>query len=150
MAGTYTNCAPVIYSATAHIKGLHSGSLVATYKSPIFDRTASGRYMIYALADIVFTGAGTTWADVFAVDETWDANIAVGATWMEIFAVDAAPVVTMKLLHGNATPPVTETKKLEILSCIETARYYQLEMSITDPNNVMYALIEEYDLKFCQ
>jgi hypothetical protein len=150
MAGTFDNCAPVLYSSAAHIRGLHSGSLVGTYTSPIFDRSSSDRYMIYALADVVLTGAGTTWDSVFAEDETWDANHAEGATWAEIFALDQAPVVRMTLLHDTSSPPANETERLEILSCIETARYYQLEVEITDPNSGMYAMVENYDLKFCQ
>lgn len=150
MAGTYDNCAPVLYSGTANIKGLHSGSLVGTYTSPIFDRSSSARYMVYALAGVSFVGAGTAWEDVFAAAETWDENVAAGATWAEIFATSAAPVVRMTLKHGDASPPASETEKLEILSCIVTARYYQLEVEITDPNGAMYALVEEYDVKFCQ
>jgi hypothetical protein len=150
MAGTFDNCAPVLYSSSAHIKGLHSGSLVGTYTSPIFDRSASGRYMVYALSDVVLTGAGTAWDDVFAAGETWITNHPEGTPWFSIFALDEAPVVRMTLLHGTSTPPTNETQKLEVLSCIETARYYRLRIVITDPNSGMYAMVENYDLKFCQ
>jgi hypothetical protein len=123
---------------------------VGTYTSPIFDRAASGRYLIYVLSDVVLTGAGTAWDDVFAAGEAWITNHPEGTPWSQMFALDEAPVVGMTLKHGTSSPPTDETAKLEILSCIETARYCQIEIVITDPNSGMYAMVENYDLKFCQ
>ena len=124
--------------------------LVGTYTSPIYDRGASGRYLIYALADIVVTGDGTTWNDQLPSPGTWDSVGVSTKTWNEIFELDAATQVKMTLKYGDASPPTSETEKLEILSTIATGRYFQLVIEITDPSAEVNGLVENFELKFCQ
>ena len=41
-------------------------------------------------------------------------------------------------------------EKLEILSAIVTGRYFQVEISITDPSVEVHAMVGDFTLKFCQ
>jgi hypothetical protein len=149
--GTHNNTEHVVYNTDDYLKCSHTtGVLVGTYTSPIYDRGASGRYLIYALADIVVTGDGTTWNDQLPSPGTWDSVGVSTKTWNEIFELDAATQVKMTLKYGDASPPTSETEKLEILSTIATGRYFQLVIEITDPSAEVNGLVENFELKFCQ
>lgn len=80
---------------------------------------------------------------------TWN-DVGSTKTWNEIFEPSAAPSVSIKLLYGDTSPPTNEVSGLEILSAIVTARYYQVEITITDPTNEIYAYVQNFTLKFCQ
>jgi len=153
--GTHDNTEHVIYSEDDYLKCSHSGDvLVGTYKSPIYDRGASARYLVYVLADIVVTGTGTTWDDVLKASDLiackWS-NIGITVRqWTEIFALEAGPSVKMMLKHGESSPPTSEVKMMEILSTIVIGRYFQLEIEITDPSDAVNALVENFTMKFCQ
>ncbi len=62
---THNNTEHIEYNGADYLKCSHTGgNLTGTYTSPVYDRGASGRYMVYALADIDVVGAGTAWDDV--------------------------------------------------------------------------------------
>ena len=149
--GTHDNTEHTTYDSDDYLKCSHTaGVLVGTYTSPIYDRGASARYMVYVLASIVVTGAGTTWGDIIPSPDTWP-NIGITTrTWAEIFSLAAGPSVTMKLKYGETSPPTNEVEKMEILSAIVTGRYFQLEITITDPSDAVNALVENFTMKFCQ
>ncbi len=77
--GTHTNTEYIFYDSADYLKGQHSGSLVGTYESPIYDKTTSARYLCYVLADIVVVGTGTTWNDQFPLTLTGSELITDGA-----------------------------------------------------------------------
>ena len=152
--GTHNNTEHVIYNVDDYLKCSHNPadptSLTGVYTSPIYDLGASGRYMVYILAAIVLTGAGTTWGDVIPAPSVWTSIGITTRTWREIFALSAGASVTMKLKYGDASPPTSEVEKMEILSGIVTGRYFQLEITIVDPSFAVNALIENFTMKFCQ
>jgi len=149
--GTHDNTEHTTYLSDDYLKCSHTADvLVGTYTSPIYDRGTSGRYLIYCSADIAVTGAGTTWDDQLPSPTTWDQGGASTKTWNEIFTLSAGPSVAMKLKYGDTSPPTSEVRKLEILSAIATGRYFQMEITITDPNINVNALVENFTLKFCQ
>jgi hypothetical protein len=106
--------------------------------------------MIYCLAEIVVTGAGTAWDDVIPDPNDWDSINIDTRTWTEIFTLAAGPSVSMKLLYGDASPPTNEIERMEILSTIVTGQYFQIEITITDPSLEVNALVEEFDLYYLQ
>jgi hypothetical protein len=106
--------------------------------------------MVYVLADIVVTGSGTTWDSQFPDPTTWEEGGATDRTWTEIFELSAGPKVEMTLKYGESSPPTNEIEKLEILSAVATGRYFQVVITITDPNDEIHALVENFTLKFCQ
>lgn len=149
--GTHDNTEHLTYASDDYLKCSHTADvLVGTYTSPIYDRGASDRYMVYALADVVITGAGTTWDDQVPGSTTWDQINASTRRWIDIFELAAAPQVQMALLYGESSPPTNRVERQEILSAVVTGRYFQLEITITDPSAEVYALVENFTLKFCQ
>ena len=149
--GTHDNTEHTTYDSDDYLKCSHTGGvLVGTYKSPIYDRGSSARYMVYILAGIVVTGAGTTWGDVIPSPDLWSEIGITTRMWAEIFSLSAGPSVAMKLKYGETSPPTNEVEKMEILSAIVTGRHFQLEIVITDPSDAVNALVENFALKFCQ
>jgi hypothetical protein len=99
----------------------------------------------------VVVGGGTTWDELVPVPSTWnEAGIGAGATWDSVFSLDAGPRVEMSVLYGDTSPPTSRVEKLEILSAIVTGRYFQVEISITDPSPEVHAMVGDFTLKFCQ
>lgn len=121
------------------------------FTSREYDRGSSGTYLVYLLADIVVTGAGTTWGDVIPSPDTW-ADIGIEErTWAEIFSLEAAPEVHMKLYWGDTSGNLTNSAgKMEILSAIVTGRYFQWEITLRDPSDAVEVLVENFAAKFCQ
>jgi len=149
--GTHDNTSWVDYGGDDYLKCLHQGDvLTGTYTSEIYDRSSSDTYLVYILADIVVTGTGTTWADQIPTPDTWADAGADSRTWTEIFELTAGPSVEMSLFYGDTNPPTNEVKKMEILGTVVTGRYYYITITITDPNKTVNALVENYELKFCQ
>ena len=147
--GLHYNTKHIIYNATNYLKCRHlHGDLQGVYKSPIFDLTAPGadRYLVYivgqdtAKPDIVVVGAGTTWDSQIPSPATWSSIGVATNTWTNIFALDAGPAVTMRLYYGATSPPTSYVDKMEILSAIVTARYFQVQITINDPVGEVYAL----------
>jgi hypothetical protein len=151
--GTFDNTEQTTYDGESYLKCSHGGSpvsLTGTYTSEIYDLGSSGRYLVYLLADIAVTGTGTTWGDQVPSPTTWEDVNADTRTWSEIFELPEGPQVKMKLKYGDTTPPSNEVEKLEVLSAIVTARYYQFEIEIIDPSPEINALVQNYTAKWCQ
>ncbi len=149
--GTHSNTEYVLYGGNDSVKCSHTADvLVGTYTSPTYDRGSSARYLVYVLADIVVTGAGTTWGDQFPSPTTWADQDVENRTWAEIFELPAAPSVEMTLLYGDADPPTNEVNRMELMSTIVTARYYRVKITITDPALTINAIVNDFTLKFCQ
>jgi len=70
---TFNNMEQTTYGGDTYIKCSHDGTgatfgtLGGLFISNTIDRGASERYLVYALADIVVTGVGTTWDDAVPV-----------------------------------------------------------------------------------
>ena len=92
---------------------------------------------------------------VLQVDElnsTKWTNIGVATnSWTDIFTLGRGPKVTMRLWYGETSPPTNSVDKMEILSAIvENAKYFQVEITITDPVAEVYAYVEKFHLRLCQ
>jgi len=55
-----------------------------------------------------------------------------------------------KLNYGDTSALGSTVERQEILSAIVSGRYFQVEISITDPGAAVNALVEHFTLKFCQ
>ena len=101
--------------------------------------------------DIVFFDT----VSVFQIDEvnsaTWNSVGVATNSWTDIFTLDRGPKVTMRLWYGALSPPTKKIDKMEILSAIvEDAKYFQVEITITDPVGEVYAYVEKFHLRLCQ
>lgn len=147
--GTHDNTEATTYSGEAYLECSHTGGvLTGTYLSPIFDMSSNAQRLIYISADIVVTGAGTTWESAWAVGALWN-TIDLTQSWMEIFNLPSGPTVRMKLLYGAASPPTSEAERMEILSTMVTARYLQVQVEIVDPNAQTNCLVEHLTVQYC-
>lgn len=148
--GWHNNTTQTSYSGEAYVKCAHQdGDFTGVYVSPIYDLGSSDRYLVYILAAVVVTGGGTTWGEIAPAPMTWT-ELDVTRTWGEIFNLTAGPQVKMRLCWGDTNPPTNVVEKLEILTAIVTGRYFQVEIEITDPSEEVNALVENFELKFCQ
>ena len=157
----YDNTIPITYSGQSYLKCRHLFStLTGTYTSGVVDigdSEAANRHLVYvtgqdpAEEDIVITGEGTTWDDKFPSPTKWSEGNISTYTWSEIFSLSGAPSVRMRLYYGTSNPPTSYVDRLEILSAIipATNRYFQLKITIVDPNINVFAYVEAYILKFC-
>lgn len=151
--GEYDESIPMLYNGDICFKRkveTFPPVLSATYKTPIYDRSSSDRYLIYVESDITVLGGGTDWQDVFTAGESWEDHFAAGTKWADMFSSMAAPKVSISLLYGDASPPTNEVEKLEIMSCIVTGRYFQVKITIDDPAPDTYALVGKPTIKFAQ
>ncbi|MEW6670235.1 MAG: phage tail protein [Thermodesulfobacteriota bacterium] len=149
--GTHDNTEHTVYNLEDYLKCSHTGGVLSgTYLSPVYDRGAVARYMIYVLTEIVVTGAGTTWGDVIPDPNIWDSIGISLKNWAEIFSLAAGPKVKIKLRYGETSPPTSVVERMEILSAIVTGRYFQVEIIIIDPSAAVNALVKAFSLKFCQ
>ena len=103
------------------------------------------------------TNGDIVWFDtvsVYEIDEvnsaTWNSIGVATNTWTNIFELDHGPSVTMGLYYGATSPPTSYVDKMEILSAIVTARYFQVQININDPVGEVYAYVEEFYLRLCQ
>lgn len=147
----HDNTEHVIYSVADYLKSPHLGEeLSGEYWSEIYDLGSSGRYLTYVLADIVYIGSANTWEGKFPSITTWAQGGVGTLTWAQIFELVTAPGIDIRVKYGDTNPPTNEVKKMEILSSVIEGRYFQVGIIITDPSVVTNALVENYELKFCQ
>lgn len=148
--GIHQNTIAVTYDFEPYLKCRHlHGLLTGSYTSPITDIGSVVRYLVYLIAKIAVTGVGNTWADQFPAPVKWNSVDVENITWAQLFDLDAAPNVNIELYYGDTSPPANSVGRLEILSTIVSARYWQIKITITDPTNEVHALVENYELKFC-
>ena len=163
--GNHNNTEHVLYSGQDYLRCRHlAGNLTGVYTSPVFDIGAAegqNRHLIYLIGqdsaepDILITGEGTTWADKFPTPTTWNGGDATTKSWAEIFNLDASPSVSIRMYYGATNPPTNYVDRMEILSAIipgsagTVNRYFRIRITITDPNENVFAYVEAFDLKFC-
>jgi len=110
--------------------------------------------LVWLEADIVVTGAGTTWGNIAPDPDKWEPDVgATTRTWSEIFNIDAAPIVNITLAwDDNSTADFNDYSNyaynLEILTAVTNGRYYRVMIEITDPSDAINAIVENYSLYF--
>jgi len=116
------------------------------------DGEQSNTYLMWVEANITVLGGGTSWGAQFPDPSTWfDGTIT--RTWGQIFALTEAGSVKIEVLHSNsldggALSNPSTISKLEILGTMFSARYFQVRITITDPNENVSMLVEQPTVKF--
>lgn len=154
--GQGVNCIPVIYSLSdVYLKLMReSGAITGSFTSRIHDNSASEQNLAYVLTDFVFTGAGTAWEDQgVAGTTTWE-DMSGGdttKTWRQIFGLAGGSAkVEIALKNGVSAVSENTVNKMEILSTVVTARYFQYVINITDPDATSFVMVEGPTFKLCQ
>ena len=124
-----------------------STDTTGVFISEIYDTgVTADEYYVYVDNELTVTGAGTAWEDQFP--STWLNGGATTRRWIQIFELDDAPAVSMKIWYratsGNEWKYI---EKAELVSGVVTARYFRVEIEITNPNVETRALISSYELK---
>jgi hypothetical protein len=123
--------------------------LTGTYTSEVFDLGASARCLVYLQAEMVVTGAGTTWGEIAPDPMTWAQLEADTKSWGQLTVLELAPRVEIALYYGDSNPPTNVVEKQEILSAIVTSRYFKWAVTITDPTDALRARLRAFTAKFC-
>lgn len=149
--GTFDNTEHTSYSGDDYLKCSHTADvLTGTYISEIFDLGVGNTdiYYAYVDADIITTGAGTTWNAVTASGtSTWNNISADSKTWNELFEMEEAAKVDIELYYRKLdTDDWSIAKKMEICSTVVEARYFKVKITITDPSIAVNALVEKLTL----
>lgn len=150
-SGSHDNTEHVTYNTDDYLKCSHTSDvLTGTYTSQVFDLGDgnSDIYLLWLDADVVVTGAGSTWSSALS-GSTWERISADTRKWNEIFTIDEAPKVEITIKYKiNSGDSWGEANRMELLSTVVEGRYFQVVIKITDPSEEVNALVENYCLKF--
>jgi len=120
------------------------------YISEQFDNgIAADLYYTFVDTEIVTVGAGSTWDDLFldSTSSTWADVNANTRTWQDMFEVGEAPQVTIRIWYkatlGDAWSYI---ENAQILASVVIARYYRVEINVTDPADNVHAYVKNYTL----
>jgi hypothetical protein len=102
--------------------------------SPEYDLGSSKTVRIWGNFATAFESTGGTWDSLFPGTTLWSDKLSATTRWYELLSPVYAGIISAKLLWGTTSGSLTEsTDKLEILAPEITARYVQVEITITDP-----------------
>ncbi len=157
----FTNVEHLIYSADDYLKCSHDTGyedstsvdsiLNGYYISEEYDTgIVAESYYVYVDTEFVTVGAGTTWGDLFSdsTSTTWADVNASSRTWQEMFELSEAPAVVIRVWY-KALPgdPWSYIENAQILASVITARYFKVEIEITDPATNVNAYVRNYTLE---
>ncbi len=147
--GTHDNTEQTTYNTEDYLAATRvGGSLSGNYKSPIFDLTEVGSYIMYVLADIAVIGQGTDWNSIAPDPTTWT-QLGLGMRWLELIELPAGPNVRMKVNYGETSGLGQTVERMEIMMASVNGRYFQIEIDITDPTAEVFALVQNLTIKWC-
>lgn len=113
----------------------HTDGVVAgTWTAPSYDIGVAARTLrLWGDFRSVFESSDTTWDGVVPSPTTWN-DVGASKTWNQIFRPTQAGMVRAKLKHKQLSGDAwSEISFFEIL-CVEiTARYFAVEIEVTDP-----------------
>lgn len=128
--------------------GIDSTSMDTTgvFISEIYDtETEADEYYVYIDNEMTVIGAGTTWADQFV--GTWSDVDAKNRSWLQILETDEAPNIKIKIAYKVL--PENDWDYIEdaqLISGVIVARYFRVEIYITNPNSQTRGIISSYTL----
>ena len=157
----FVNTEHIDYSLNDYLKCSHDEAytdstavtsfLNGYYISEVFDTgVAADSYYTYVDTEFVTVGAGSTWNDAFldATTSTWADINADTRTWRDIFEVEEAPQVTLRIWYkAQIGDSWSYIDSAQILASVVSARYFRVEVNITDPATNVNAYVKEYTLK---
>jgi len=124
-------------------------SYLSIVKIADFFGLVSQSWLVWVDADIVITGYGSTWADIFADATTW-AQINSTRTWADIIGGMGSCPISMVLLYSDSYGgPYSEVKNMEIVSTYVKGLYFKLRIELTDPSDSVRVMVQNYTLNFC-
>ncbi len=147
-SGTHDGTEEISAGEYAGYLTTQSGTVSGTFTSNTIDIGVLDTYYIWWSADIVTLGAGTTWDDQFPAPNLWSQG-GVNQQWYKIFELDEAPSLNVRLGYkATGGADWQYISHAELIAGVIYARYFNVEITINDPSEVVYAVIEPYALNF--
>ena len=120
----------------------HSTALTGTYTSAEIDLGSSKTVRVQGDFILKVLDASATWAALWGASGIWSTKT-MSDMWGEIFSPSAASSMSAKLKWGTATGVYPNSADLFELSAIDAVgRYFQIEVTLTDPNLSQYLLLD--------
>jgi len=126
---------------------LSPSNLVGTWLSPEYDMGSLKTVRVWGDFITVFESSTGTWDALFPTTTLWSDKLATTTKWYELLSPEYAGILQVKLLWGSVTGELTSYgDKLEILAPEISARYLQIEVTITDPDNESFLHLNEINM----
>jgi len=120
----------------------HASALTGTYTSAEIDLGSSKTVRVQGDFILKVLDASATWAALWGASGLWSIKD-MDDPWGQIFSPAAASSISAKLKWGTATGVYPNSADLFELSAIDAVgRYFQVEITITDPNNNQYLMLD--------
>jgi hypothetical protein len=123
----------------------HTSALTGTYTSREIDLGSSQTVRVQASLITSIIDSSVTWAALFGLTGTWD-DYDMSEPWSSMFGISAPSRIEATLKWGTSTGVYTSEQDLfELMAVTATGRYFQVEITITDPNGAQYLYLDGPD-----
>lgn len=147
--GTHDNTEQDTYSGNTVLKCSHTGDvLTGTWTSAEYDLGSVKTVRVWGDFLTDFVSSTVTWGGVCPSPTEWGDVNAATITWAELLAVGNPGDVSATIKWGLSSGSLDNSADFfEILSAEFTARYVQVEVTITDPNLDANMYLRELNMK---
>lgn len=147
--GTHDNTEYVLYNGEDCLKCSHIGGvLTGTWTSPEYDLGSEKTVRVWGDFLTTFVSSATSWEGIFPGTTTWADKTDATTKWYELTAPNVAAILSAKIKWGVASGVYpNEADFFEILAPEFTARYIQVEITITDPQTDANLYIKRLNMK---
>jgi hypothetical protein len=135
--GTFSNAEDTTYNGYNALKCSHaSGNLTGTWTSPVYDLGTVEQVKVWGDFLSEFNASSLTWGGLAPSGTTWQQLTLGYKTWGDIFAaIGGVAQINATLKWGNSPDNLNNSIDFFHISAPEiVARYFQVEVTITDPN----------------
>ena len=133
--GVHSNTTNSTYASTAVLKCTHDADvLTGTWVSPIYDLSSSITVRVWGDFLTVFAGSSASWAALPSTN-TWASIQSSSKRWYEVVNQSQAGILESTIRWGDSTDALNNSAKMfHVCSPEFTARYMQVDVTITDPD----------------
>ena len=124
------------------VRVTHTGGLEGTWTSPIVDVGEVRHLRVQGDFVLQVLDVTATWEGLWPSPNIWTSLDVENKTWDELMGTQKASRVEAKLKWGSANVSEHSVDKFELMSVDTEARYYQLEVKLTDPHYDQYVLLD--------
>ena len=145
--GTHDNTEHGTVSGEDCLKCSHTGGVLAgTWTSPVYDLGEIITARIWGDFRIETVAGAMDWATVFGAADKWGDKLAGTTRWFQAWAPEVVGGVKAKLIYGETSPPLNEITGFELAAPEVSARYVQVEFTITDPNDGTHMCVKTLNM----
>jgi hypothetical protein len=146
--GDHSNTEQTTHGGNNVLGGTHTGGvLVGTWTSPEYDLGSKKKVRIYGDFITDFASSALTWGSVFPAGALWS-DIAAGTSWARLLAQDDAGQLQATIFWGDTSGVLTNSADFfQILAVEIDARYVQVEVTITDPQDDAHVYLRTLNMK---